>query len=196
MKNAIYQGLILPVAAARLGRPQAPDGEPQRVHGTDADQPEEGSEVAGHYVCRVVHPEVESGKADQEYHDYSRDAYSPSRSAPQPVSQDEREHPVEPDGDGGVAARKRIEGGLVAGVEEIGTRPPDYALQDGGEHDTPGGRNQEECGGEPPARAVEESYDHAKERQHDPIVTERRDYTHRPVEPAWESRVDPEQRCP
>src|SRR5215218_9083233 len=28
---------------------------------------------------------------------------------PQPVSKDEREHPVEPDGNGGVAARKRVE---------------------------------------------------------------------------------------
>src|SRR3712207_7254814 len=61
----------LPAATARLGRPQAPDREPQRVHGTDADQPEEGGEVAGHYVCRVVHPEVEPGKADQEHSEYS-----------------------------------------------------------------------------------------------------------------------------
>jgi hypothetical protein len=50
MKNAIHQDLVLPAAAARLCRPQAPDGEPQRVHGTDADQPEEGGEVASHYV--------------------------------------------------------------------------------------------------------------------------------------------------
>src|ERR671921_1356601 len=73
MKNTIDQGLVLPVAAAQLGRPQVPDGEPQRVHGTDADQPEEGCEVASYHVCRVVHPEVEPGKADQEHDEYSRD---------------------------------------------------------------------------------------------------------------------------
>src|ERR671912_1133399 len=71
-KHAIRRGLVLSFGAARLGRPEAPDGEPQRVHGTDADQPEEGGEVAGHYVCRVVHPEIERGKADQEHDDYSR----------------------------------------------------------------------------------------------------------------------------
>src|SRR5918997_730106 len=126
---------LLCVVAARLGRPQTPDGEPQRVHGTDADQPEESGEVAGHYVCRVMHPEVEPGEADQEHHDYPRDGHGPPRPSPQPVSQDEREHPVEANGDGGVAARKRIEGGLVAGVEEFGTRPPEKCLQDGGQHD-------------------------------------------------------------
>src|SRR5918999_2717256 len=162
MKNAIHQDLVLPVAAAGLGHPQAPEGEPQRVHGTDADQPEEGGEVAGQYVCRVVHPEVESGKADQEYHDYSREAHGPSRSSPQPVSQDEREHPVEPDGDGGVAARKRIEGGLVAGVEELGTRPLEYAFQDGCEHGTPSSRDQEEHGRELPTLSVEEKYEHGQ----------------------------------
>src|SRR5215213_4203517 len=71
MKDAIHQDLVLPIAVARLGRPQAPNGEPQHVHGTDTDQPEEGGEVASHYVCRVVHPEVEPGKADQEHNEYS-----------------------------------------------------------------------------------------------------------------------------
>src|SRR5688500_12561382 len=162
-KNAIHQGLVLPVAAARLGRPKAPDGEPQRVHGTDADQPEEGGEVASHYVRRVVHPEVESGKADQEHDEYSRYDHGPSRCSPQPVSQDEREHPVQPDGDGGVAARKRIEGGVVAGVEDLETCPLKYAFQDGGEHGTPGGRDQEEYGREPRASVVGERYDHDQE---------------------------------
>src|SRR5215210_3072966 len=71
MYNVYPPSLVLPVAAARLGRPQPPDGEPQRVHGTDADQPEEGGEVASRYVCRVVHPEVKPGKADQEHDEHS-----------------------------------------------------------------------------------------------------------------------------
>src|SRR5918995_4085308 len=193
IKHAILEGLVLPFAAARLGRPKAPDREPQRVHGTDADQPEEGGEVASHYVRRVVHPEVEPGKADQEHDEYSRDDHGPSRCPPQAVSKDEREHPVQPDGDGGVAARKRIEGGVVAGVEELGTRPLEYAFQDGGEHGAPSGRDQKEYGRELPARSVEESYDHDQEKHHEPVVAECRDDTHRPVEPAGESRVDPEQ---
>ena len=45
---------ILSFLLARLGRPQTPDREPQRIHAADADQPEEGSEVAGEYVGRVV----------------------------------------------------------------------------------------------------------------------------------------------
>src|SRR5215213_6279883 len=196
LKNAIHQGLVLSVAAARLGRPQAPDGEPQRVHSTDADQPEEGGEVASHHVCRVVHPEVEPGKADQEHDENSRDGHGPSRPPPLPVSQNEREHSVEADGDGGVAAWERIEGGVVAGVEELGTRPLEYAFQDGGDHGTPSGRDQEEYGGELPASLVEERYDHDPEQQHEPVVAERCDDTHRPVEPAGEGRVDPEQHSP
>src|SRR5215208_652047 len=105
---------MLSIAAARLGSPRAPDGEPQRVHGLDADQPEQGGEVAGQHVRRVVHPEVEPGEADQEHHEYPQNSHGPSRCSPQPVRQDERKHPVEPDGDGGVSARKRIEGGVVA----------------------------------------------------------------------------------
>src|SRR5918995_6112977 len=151
VKYAIHRGLVLPFAVARLGGPEAPDGEPQRVHGTDADQPEECGEVACHHVRRVVHPEVEPGKADQEHDGYPQDDHGPSRCPPQMVSQDEREHPVQPDGDGGVAARERIEGGVVAGVEELGTRPLEHAFQHGGEHGAPGGRDQEEYGRELPA---------------------------------------------
>src|SRR5918998_383549 len=191
IKSAIHQGPSLPFAADRLGRPKAPDGEPQRVHGTDADQPEEGGEVAGHHVSRVVHPEVEPGKADQEHDEYSRDDHGPSRCSPQPVSQDDREHPVEPDGDGGVAARKRVEGGVVDGVEKLGTRPLEHALQDGGEHSTSCSRDQQEYGGEPPTPGVEESHGHGKERQHDPVVAERRDDKHRPIEALCEGIVDP-----
>src|ERR687890_1001473 len=196
IKSAIHQGPSLPFAADRLGRPKAPDGEPQRVHGTDADQPEEGGEVAGHHVSRVVHPEVEPGKADQEHDEYSRDDHGPSRCPPQMVSQDEREHPVQPDGDGGVAARERIEGGVVAGVEELGTRPLEHAFQDGGEHGTPSGRDQEEYGGEVAATLVEERYGHDQEQQHEPVGAQRCDDTHRGVEPAGEGRVDPEQHGP
>src|SRR5215212_9440259 len=184
------------VVGDRLGRPQTPDGEPQRVDGTDADQPEEGGEVAGQHVRRVVHPKVEPGKADQEHHEYPQNSHGPAGCCTQPVRQDEREHPVEPDGDGGVAARERIEGGVVAGVEELGTRPLEYAFQDGGEHGTPSGRDQEEYGGELPASLVEERYDHDQEQQHEPVVAERCDDTHRPVEPAGEGRVDPEQHSP
>src|SRR5215212_10886619 len=184
------------VVGDRLGRPQTPDGDPQRVDGTDADQPEEGGEVAGQHVRRVVHPKVEPGKADQEHHEYPQNSHGPASCCTQPVRQDEREHPVEPDGDGGVAARERIEGGVVAGVEELGTRPLEYTFQDGSEHDAPGGRDQEEYGGEPPASLVEERYDHDQEQQHEPVVAERCDDTHRPVEPAGEGRVDPEQHSP
>src|SRR5215203_5103732 len=81
---------MLSIAAARLGRPQAPDGEPQRVHGPDADQPQEGGEVAGQHVSRVVHPEVEPGEADQEHHEYPRYGHDPPRDPPQPVGNDER----------------------------------------------------------------------------------------------------------
>src|ERR671910_1370145 len=186
----------LPRFAARLGLPQAPDGKPQRVYGADADQPEEGGQVAGHYVCRVVHPEVEPGKADQEHDEKPRGSHSPSRCPPQAVSQDNREHPVQPDCDGGVAARKRIEGGVVAGVEELGTRPLEYAFQDGGEHGTPSGRDQKEYGGKLPASLVEERYDHDQEQHHEPVVAQCCDDTHRPVEPAGEGRVDPEQHGP
>src|SRR5829696_4486819 len=95
-------------------------------------EPQEGGEVAGQHISRVVHPEVESGEADQEHDEYPRDGHGPAGLSAQPGGQDEREHPVESHGDGGVAARKRIEGGLVARVEEFGTRPLEYALQDGG----------------------------------------------------------------
>src|SRR5215208_6998794 len=112
-------------------------------------------------------PEVEPGEADQEHDENSRDGHGPSRPPPLPVSQNEREHSVEADGDGSVAARERIEGGVVAGVEELGTRPLEYAFQDGGEHGTPSGRDQEEYGGELPASLVEERYDHDQEQQHE-----------------------------
>src|SRR5215211_8772683 len=95
-----------------------------------------------------------------------------------------------------MSARKRIEGGLVAGVEELGTRPLEHALQDGGEHGTPRGRDQEQYGREFPASSVEDSYGHGQKRQNDPVVTERRDEAHRPFEPAGEGRVDPEQDGP
>src|SRR5215218_3911691 len=148
--------MILPVVAARLGCPQAPDREPQRINTADADHPEGSGEVACQHVCRVVDAEVEPGKADQEYHEHPGDSNSPPRYSPQPVGQDEREHPVEPDGDGGVPTREGIEGGLIPGVEELGTRPLEDGFENGCEQDTPRGRDDEEYGGEFPASAVEE----------------------------------------
>src|SRR5215207_4697587 len=138
--------MILPVPTARLGCPQAPDRDPKRIHGADADHPEGSGEVAGQHVSRVVDAEIEPGKAYQEHNEYPGDGDNPPRYSPQPVSQDEREHPVEPDGDGGVPAREGIEGGMISGVEELGACPREDGFENGSKKDTPRGRDGEQYG--------------------------------------------------
>src|ERR671910_1838195 len=143
-RHIFHRPAFSTVLTANLRSPQAPDREPRRVGGPDEDQPQGRGEEPGQHIRRIVHPEVESAKADQEHQQDPEGHDDPPRVATQPVSQYQGQCPVEPNRDGGVPAREGGEGGFVPRLEDLRSRPLEDGLEDGCQQRPADGRDRSE----------------------------------------------------